>query len=273
MEVLDRSLVALGYAGWGESMPLSPELVEQYNRVGFLVVPALLTGDEVEELRDRIADIVSGRVKTYRDADIEYEPGAPLVRKLENVRKLNHCERNDAVLLRTARHPGILDVVESLIGPDIKLLGEQLFMKPPGGIEKTYHQDSPYFPIDPPALVSAWVALDDVTEENGCLKVIVGSHLSGAMPHSDAWMVGERQDMKIPDQYIDRSREVPIVMSAGTVSFHHSLLMHASGPNRSTQSRRGLAMHYMTAKSRWTGKAEEKPGYVLVRGREYAGCV
>src|SRR5581483_3348964 len=174
---------------------------------GFLVIENLLTAAEIETVRQRVSDIASAAA-AYRDADIEYEPGAPRVRDLAYIRKLNNCEHNDDVLLNAAKHPKILDVVEALIGPDIKLFGEQLFMKPPGGVEKPYHQDSPYFHIEPMALVSAWIALDDVTEENGCLKVIPGSHTLGPLPHSDVWMVGERADMKIPDGRIDRRREV-----------------------------------------------------------------
>jgi ectoine hydroxylase-related dioxygenase (phytanoyl-CoA dioxygenase family) len=254
-------------------MPLEPKLIEQYDEAGFLVMPDLLTESEIACLRQRVADIANGVVTTYPEASIEYEPGAPRERGLANVRKLNHCEHHDELLLDAARHPAILDVVESLIGPDIKLLGEQLFMKPPGGIEKAYHQDSPYFTIEPMSLVSAWIALDDVTEENGCLKVIAGSHRYGPRPHDEPWMVGDRRDMKIADADIDYGKETSILLKAGDVSFHHSLLMHSSGPNRTPYSRRGLAMHYMTAKSRWTGAPERKPSYMLLRGEEYAGCV
>ena len=153
------------------------------------------------------------------------------------------------------------------------MFGDQLFVKPPGGIEKTYHQDSPYFKIEPMALVSSWVALDDVTVENGCLYVVPGSHKGGPQGHSDVWMVGERKDMKIPDSAIDHDREVPVELSKGSVSFHHSLLMHRSGANNTNRRRRGLATHYMCSRSQWTGEAAAKPDYPLLRGREFPGCV
>src|SRR5438128_2439419 len=112
-----------------------------------------------------------------------------------------------------------------------------------------------------------------VTEENGCVRVIAGRHKLGPQPHSDVWMVGTRKDMKIPDRLIDRGRERLITMKAGSVSFHHSLLMHASAANHSAAFRRGYAFHYMSAQSRWTGDPAEKPEYLLLRGREYSGCV
>jgi phytanoyl-CoA hydroxylase len=109
--------------------------------------------------------------------------------------------------------------------------------------------------------------------ENGCMWVIPGSHRGGPLEHSQVWMVGDRKDMCVPDSAFDRNREVPITMQAGSVSFHHSLMLHRSGPNNSPNRRRGLASHYMSARSRWTGSPEAKPDYPLMRGREFSGCV
>ena len=254
-------------------MALSAAAVDNFQQDGFLIVEEVFRPEEVEELRQRTADIANGVITSYPEADIEYEPGVARERRLANIRKLNRCDRHDHILRDAAKHPQILDVIESLLGPDIKLESEQLFMKPPGGMEKAYHQDGPYFSLDPISFVSAWIAMDDVTEENGCLRVIAGSHRQGAVSHNEVWMVGDRQDMKIPEHLLDRSREVSILMKAGSVSFHHSLLMHASGPNRTPHSRRGLAAHYISAKSRWTAEPEKKPAYLLLRGKEYEGCV
>lgn len=253
-------------------MALNPEQVRRYHEDGFLIVDDLVSAEEVKALGQRIEDACSGKVD-FPEREMEWEPNAPHVRDMKHVRKLHNGVFHDEVFRSMACHPKILDVAESLIGPDIKLFGDQLFIKPPGGIEKTYHQDSPYFKIEPMALVSGWVAVDDVTEENGCMRVIAGSHTLGPQPHSDEWMVGTRRDMKIPDRLIDRGKERLIQMKAGSVSFHHSLLMHSSGPNHSQRFRRGYAFHYMTAQSRWTGEPEKKPSYLLLRGREHPGCV
>ncbi len=151
------------------------EQVAQYELDGFLIVEDLLSQPELETIRRRIVDIVEGRTD-FPEEHLEFEPNAAQTRQMDNVRKLNNCAQYDQVFLDHARNPGILDVVESLLGPDIKLMGDQFFLKPPGGIEKTYHQDSPYFLIEPMALVSSWAAIDDVTLENGCMWVIPGSH-------------------------------------------------------------------------------------------------
>ncbi len=254
-------------------MSLTEKQKAEFARDGHLVVPGLLTQQEIQQLNARVEEIAAGR-SNFPHACIEFEPSAAdHAMRIDNLRKLNHCAAHDELFLTHASNPAILDVVACLIGPDIKLFDDQLFLKPPGGIEKTYHQDSPYFTIEPMALVSSWVALDDVTLDNGCLWVIPGSHRGGPLEHSEVWMVGDRQDMCVPDSAFDRNQERPVLMNAGDCSFHHSLLLHRSGANRSNQRRRGLATHYMSAKSRWTSDTEPMPKYELLRGRTYAGCV
>ena len=144
----------------------------------------------------------------------------------------------------------------------------------PGGIEKTYHQDSPYFKIEPMNLVTAWAALDDVTLENGCLYVVPGSHLEGALDHSEPWMVGDRKDMKIPDSAIDRSKETPIALKAGDCSFPpQSHPPPAPVPTIRPTSDAATRPIFMSSHSRWTGDPNEKPDYPLLLGAEFEGCV
>ena len=238
-----------------------------YRQSGFLICENLLSAEETQVLRDRTRDVAEGKV-SFPENDIELEPGVS-TRNLETLRKLNRCAANDPVFLAHAKNARILDIVEQLIGPDIKLYDSQCFMKPPGGVEKPYHQDSAYFNIAPMDLVTCWTALDDVTTENGCMWVIPGSHRDGLVEHAD-WFVGDRKDKQVPQQLLELSKESPIVMPAGSCSFHHSLLLHKSAANRSVNPRRGLAVHYVSAKSRWTKPA---PKLALLRGREYSGCV
>ena len=253
-------------------MPLDQAQIDQYHRDGHLSVPGLLTQVQLDALRQRIEDIAENRLD-FPERYLEYEPGVERERSLATLRKINGPSGCDSFFVEYAATPALLDAIESLIGPDIKLFSDQIFMKPPGGMEKTYHQDSPYFHIEPMALVTAWVALDEVTLENGCLWIVPGSHKNGPLEHSEPWMVGGRQDMKIPDSAFDRHREIPITLPMGGVSFHHSLLLHRSGPNNTPHPRRGMATHYMSSRSRWTSVPADKPDYALLRGREFPDCV
>jgi ectoine hydroxylase-related dioxygenase (phytanoyl-CoA dioxygenase family) len=245
----------------------------EYQRDGFLIASDLLPTDIIDPLRDRITAIGQGQVPTFPREDIEFEPHADGQESLAAIRKINRCAENDSVFMSAASDPRILDIVESLIGPDVKLFGSQCFMKPPGGIEKPYHQDSAYFPIEPLSLVTCWIALDEVTRQNGCMWVIPGSHLGPLHHHSQPWEIGGRIDMQVPGEKIDRDLETPITMSAGSCSFHHSKLLHRSGRNRTQSQRRGLAIHYMSAQSRWTDPNADQPLYRLLRGNEFPDCI
>ena len=253
-------------------MVLDQSQVTQFEETGHLVVESLISAAELETVRERMSAIAEGRVE-FPAAQLEFEPGLDDdLPAMQRLRKINEAAQFDPVFMEHARNPAIVDAIEGLLGPDLKLFGDQMFVKPPGGAEKTYHQDSAYFFIEPMAIVTAWVALDDATLDNGCLWVVPGSHRQGVLDHSEVWMVGDRKDQKIPDAAIDRQLEAPVLLKAGDCSFHHSLLLHRSGPNKTSQFRRGQATHYMSCKSRWTGKPQDKPDYPLIRGQEYAGC-
>ena len=215
---------------------------------GYLVVESLVSDDVVSGLRQRTADIADGRVP-YPAESIELEPEATGM-SLASVRKLNHCAASDPVFAAHAAHPGILDVVELAIGPDIRLFSSQLFMKPPGGIEKTYHQDLAYFPIEPLDLVTCWTALDDVTLENGCMWVIPGSHLWGD---------------ETPDPY--SADFVKVSMSAGSVVVFAGTLWHRGGANHSDANRLGITPQYCEP---WARQLENMILAVGPKARDYS---
>lgn len=259
------------------TMTLSEEQTTQFEKDGYLVVEGLLTEEEIATLRQRTEDIAEGII-AFPDSKLEFEPGfSDQQNKIANLRKINAPAQHDDFFVKHAQNPAILNAIESLLGPNIKLFSDQLFVKPPGGSEKTYHQDSPYFKIEPMALVTAWVALDDVTLDNGCMYVIPGSQQKGPFDHSEPWNVGDRIDMRIPDKVVAENvavrKEESITMKSGGCSFHHSLIMHRSGPNNTSHFRRGLATHYMSSQSKWTGEPVDKPDYLLLRGVEFPGCV
>ncbi len=247
-------------------------LAMEYERNGYVVVRNLLNDKELTTIRQHIADVAAGRVPEFPNEDLEFEPrsnpSAPPA-----IRKINRCAQNDAVFMRLACNEKVLDIVEQLIGPNIKLYGSQCFMKPPGGVAKPWHQDSAYFTIEPRSLVTCWTALDEVTVENGCVWVVPGSHTGELHDHDQPWQVGDRTDMQVPDAVIGDRAEAPIVMPAGSCSFHHSMLLHRSGPNLTDTSRRGLAIHYMPAEARWTHPTQAAPEFALLRGSAFSGCV
>ena len=158
--------------------------------------------------------------------------------------------------------------MHSLLGPDLKIYLDQTLCKPPRvGSAKPPHQDSAYWVnIDPPNLVICWIALDDATEENGCMRFVPGSHMLGVIVHKHL------EDFRVEDEDFDYSKEVCVSLKAGGCSFHHSLALHRTDTNVSDEPRIGLPVAYMAATSKYIGKPP-KPDFVLIAGKGFEGCV
>jgi ectoine hydroxylase-related dioxygenase (phytanoyl-CoA dioxygenase family) len=220
---------------------LSPDEVERYRDAGIVIPRYRLPSARIERLRstlDRlIAENPTVRPERLVSAHIEG-------RNSEGV-------RGSRDFLALAREPGILDLVEQLIGPDIILWGCQIFCKPGGdGMEVPWHQDGHYWPIRPLATCTVWVALDPSTVANGCLRVIPGSHrgrrLYGHL-REDRDDVVLNQAVK-PGEF-DPSAALDVELAPGQMSMHDVYLIHGSNPNRSPQRRAGVAIRYMPATS------------------------
>ena len=157
----------------------------------------------------------------------------------------------ETAFLKFARIPEILDMVEQLIGPDFALWNSSFFAKPAKiGSKTPWHQDGEYWPVRPLATCSVWVAVDHSTEENGCLRVIPGSHKNRRLgPHDYNGADGLSLPLELKSDEYDESSAEEIVLRAGQISLHDVYLVHGSEPNRSERSRRGLTLRYMPTTS------------------------
>ncbi len=126
------------------------------------------------------------------------------------------------------------------------LKADQILMKPPRfGSAKPYHQDNFYFRIHPADhCMTAWIALDDVDEANGCLRYIEGSHKEPLLPHEP--LPGEPYNLVPKAELIDFTKEVLAPVGKGGVVFHHCRTLHTSYRNESDRWRRGYATHWVT---------------------------
>ncbi len=191
--------------------------------------------------------------------------------KLGNKTQLNYPH----VIFRFAnaivRHPRLLDAVEALLGPDILVWGATFFIKEPQSESYvSWHQDLRYWGLDSDAEVSAWVALSPVTEANGCMRFLPGSHKDGLVPHRDTFAAancltrGQEAAVEIAPE-----DTVPVPLRPGQASLHHGRLLHASGPNRSDDRRIGLAINYIATSMRQV--VAEEDFAMLVRGEDRFG--
>jgi non-heme Fe2+,alpha-ketoglutarate-dependent halogenase len=152
------------------------------------------------------------------------------------------------------RNPVVLDAVEDLIGPDILLFNLTIWSK--RAHDETYvnwHQDGPYFGLDPCEQITAWVALTPSTPEAGCVEVLPGSHLRGPMRHEER---PDEKSLLSRGQYVseafDETTTVGMPLAPGEFSLHDVNLLHRSGPNRADHRRVGFGISYVPARVRCT---------------------
>jgi len=226
-------------------MRLSESDQAHYRHFGHITVPGLFSKNEVEAVIDDViawgetflAGLPPAQRGWYVDGGVK---ARTVLRKLDNP----HHHR-DAVR-RLACAPALVSVVESLIGPGVSVYYSQIFFKPPeGGGPKPAHQDNFYFgPNDPEGVVTAWIALDDSTLENGCLYFGEGSHRGPVYPHEAP--EDEPYNLQLPAAILERQPMMPAPVKRGGVSFHHGNTFHQSGPNLSRHWRRACALHYVS---------------------------
>lgn len=157
----------------------------------------------------------------------------------------------DLSFLNYARDPEILDMVEQLIGPDVALWNSSFFAKPAVNGRKTpWHQDGEYWPIRPVATCTAWIAIDASTPENGCLRVIRGSHKTERLlEHRTNRAPDLTLNQELLPSEFDETEAVDLVLEAGQLSLHDVRLVHGSEANRSDKPRRGMTLRFMPTTS------------------------
>jgi phytanoyl-CoA hydroxylase len=230
---------------------MSPELQERYRAEGFVTLPGVFSATEL--------DPVDRYLREHQHVQWSHKNDDPL-------REAHYHFRPLFDLCTSSK---LLDPVEAILGPDVVLLYSHILCKPPGGLRVAWHQDGPYWHrIEPKIAVTAWVALDDATPENGCMRVIPGSHQG----HRD---LGQRlvdtpdliqsRPYELPSEVVDAARAVDLCMRRGDVSFHDSFLVHGSEPNHTDRRRAALTIRYVPASTRIKDQADRRQ--FLVRGR------
>ena len=218
---------------------------DHYWQKGWVVIEGVFRPDEADRVADaavRIAEREQAGLRDKEFVDIS-EDG-----RVVTPRKLKDLFIKDPVFREFFVDPRLLRIVRMLLGEEPLLLGDQTFLKPPRyGSNKPYHQDNFYFRCHPADhVVTTWVALDDVSLSNGCLRYIDGSHRGGILPHDP--IPGEPHNLVPPAELIDLGKESPAIVRKGGVVCHHSQTLHTSHRNESDRWRRGAAAHWVTGK-------------------------
>jgi ectoine hydroxylase-related dioxygenase (phytanoyl-CoA dioxygenase family) len=225
-------------------MPLDPQDLASYRRLGHLTVNGVFRADEVDALaRDIEAWGETFLRELPADKRAWYVDGG--VRARTVLRKLDNPHVHRPAVQRLARDARLVALVEGIVGPGVSVYFSQVFFKAPdGGGPKPAHQDNFYFgPTDREGVVTAWIALDDATPQNGCLHFGEGTHLGPV--HAHVAPPGEPFNLQLPPELMNRQLMTPAPVDKGGVSLHHGNTVHQSGTNRSSLWRRACALHYV----------------------------
>lgn len=219
---------------------LVQEQIDFYHEQGYLGVEGVLSEDEVLALR-RVTDefVELSRMVTEHTDVFDLEPGHtsenPKLRRLKS--PIGQHKVYDSMM----RHEKILNIVSQLIGYGLRCNGNKLNMKQPGyGSPVEWHQDWSFYPHTNDDLLAVGVAIDDMTEENGPLLVIPGSHKGPIYDHHlDGHFCGAVTDSAFSDK-----AAVPVMVKAGGITIHHVRMLHGSVANTSKHPRRLLLFQY-----------------------------
>lgn len=219
---------------------LTREQIDFYHEYGYLSVENVLSEDEVAELRIVTDEFVEkSREVTEHTSEFDLEPGhtpdKPRLRRLKSPILLHDLYR------QLLHHENILAHVSQLIGYGLRTNGNKLNMKQPGyGSPVEWHQDWAFYPHTNDDLLAVGVVIDDMTEENGPLLVIPGSHKGPIYDHNlDGHFCGAVTDPAFSDK-----TAVSIMVKAGGITIHHVRMLHGSMVNMSDHPRRLLLFQY-----------------------------
>lgn len=238
---------------------LTPQQLAAFDRNGFLNGGPILSESEVEELRSELDRILAIKPDGFKPGD----PKPVLFRNLSGkpdavVWQIVNIWEASPAFERLLYHPFVTRAISQMCrSADIRVWHDQIQYKPSGtGGVNMWHQDAPYWPIiKPETPVSAWIPLDDVDADNGCMSMVPGSHKWG----NEIAYLNALKDFKAVGQGYTPPKDAEInrfevrlwPVKKGEVSFHHSMTWHGSHENKSGRPRRAIAIHYMTQEARF----------------------
>jgi phytanoyl-CoA hydroxylase len=224
---------------------LSQAELTAYHRDGFIVLPDILTRDEVDALCRVTGEFVH-RARTVAANDEIYDLEESHSSAEPRVRRLKTPHLHDPEYARAARHPKIVEVLKDLWGT-VRFDTGKLNMKSAGyGAPVEWHQDWAFYPHTNDDLAAVGIMLDDCDTENGPMMVIPGSHLGPVYDHHgpDGRFCGAIDPNACEAEF---SRALPCLGNAGSITVHHVRAVHGSATNFSGKERRFLLFQYRAA--------------------------
>lgn len=234
---------------------LTPQEVQQYHEKGYLLYKKPLFSPEKQAALTQIFE----------------EQLAQKGNRLSD--ELDTPHFRDERLLDFLLSDEVLDLVEPLIGPNIGLWSSHFICKDPHiGRATPWHEDSAYWKgrLDRyDKIVTVWLAIDRSTRENGCMRVIPGSHHNGFSEYEAVDSKTNLFNTKIKN--VDDSQAVDFELEPGECSLHDSRIIHGADPNTSPYRRCGYTMRYFSTEAKVIPEKNQGFKIWLARGKDLAG--
>ena len=239
---------------WQLEISVSNEQVSFYNDNGYLSFGRIFTKPELDELRKYVDEMIENLPEGKRPEQMD----------------VPHFEH--PYLFKYLTHPNVLKVVERFIGPDIVLWSSHFICKRENdGMEVPWHQDGVYWGkmLEPMHVITMWLAVDESKIENGCMRVIPGSH-----NHRDRRYEAVDRDnnlfgSEVVEDDLDASIAVNLELEVGECHFHDAWTIHNSSPNVSNKRRCGYTMRYMPANVLYHGANWRREHHIyLLQGED-----
>ncbi len=223
--------------------PVKTELSRFYEENGYAVAKGLFSREECNDLRAHYMkmreDGIGGDM--YIEAPTDQDP-------LLKYPRLMNMHLWDEKSLQWGLEPRIIKILEMLLEDEALFVQTMHYFKPAGARGQALHQDQFYLRAQPGTCMAAWMALDPIDEENGCLQVVPGTHELPVLCTEKADTKESFTDVLVP--LGTGMKPVPIIMEPGDVLFFNGSVIHGSFPNVSKDRfRRSLIGHYVTGKS------------------------
>ncbi|GJM34288.1 MAG: SnoK [Saprospiraceae bacterium] len=234
---------------------LQVNLKQSFEENGFIFFPHFLNEEEITSVKEKLADFIQNKVPEMPSEMVYYEDkSAP--NTLKQLQRLFEFDDFFHQMMFDSRFEKLASILlnDKVVGKNI-----QYFNKPAKiGQETPAHQDGYYFMLEPNEAVTMWMALEDVDEENGCVRYVRGSHKKGIRAHGRTNVLGFSQgivDFGTPE---DLKNEVFFPTKAGDLLVHHSLTIHRADGNKSAnRSRKAMGFIYYGEKAREDKAAHE----------------
>ena len=211
---------------------------KDFEEDGFVHLPGFLTNLQLLELQQAVERYILEKAPQLKQSDVFFDNP----KKPETLKQLHRMEQ-DTFFANYSRHSHWNKTASDFLGEPVEVLGVEYFNKPPKTKHETPpHQDNYYFCLAPPQVLTIWVALDDIDEENGCIRYVRGSHRLPLRQHRLSSTLGFSQYIFDYSQS-DMDRESKVTCLPGDALIHHGNTIHLAGPNlTNNRQRRALAM-------------------------------